>query len=87
MGLVTGATQPAELARIREITGDMPFLVPGVGAQGGDVAALMAAGQGGSLIINSSRAVLYASSAEDFAEAARATAIATRDEINEHRHR
>jgi orotidine-5'-phosphate decarboxylase len=87
IGLVTGATQPAELARIRAITGAMPFLVPGVGAQGGDVAALMAAGQGGSLIINSSRAILYASADEDFAAAARATAIATRDEINGHRHR
>lgn len=85
IGLVTGATQPQELARIRAISGDMPFLVPGVGAQGGDVEALMAAGQGGMLIINSSRAVIYASDGEDFAIAARSVAMATRQEINQYR--
>ena len=85
IGLVTGATQPEELARIRAISGDMPFLVPGVGAQGGDVEALMTAGQGGMMIISSSRAVIYASSDEDFADAARAAATATRQEINRHR--
>jgi orotidine-5'-phosphate decarboxylase len=84
IGLVTGATHPAELARIREITGDMPFLVPGVGAQGGDVGALMAAGQGGMLIINSSRAIIYASEDDDFAAAARQAAASTVAEINRH---
>jgi orotidine-5'-phosphate decarboxylase len=84
IGLVTGATQPAELARIREITGDMPFLVPGVGAQGGDVGALMASGQGGMLIINSSRAIIYASEDDDFGDAARQAALSTVAEINRH---
>ena len=85
VALVVGATMPAELARIREITGDMTLLLPGIGAQGGDVAASMQAGQGGGLILSSSRAVLYASSADDFADAAREVARATRDEINLHR--
>ena len=85
VALVVGATMPAELARIREITGDMTLLLPGIGAQGGDVAASMQAGQGGGLILSSSRAVLYASSADDFADAAREVARVTRDEINLHR--
>jgi len=85
VALVVGATQPAELARIREITGDMTFLLPGVGAQGGDVAASVQAGQGGGLIVSSSRAILYASAGDDFADAARTVAMATRDAINEHR--
>ena len=83
--LVVGATYPDELASIRAIVGDMPLLVPGVGAQGGDVAAVLANGataDGTGLIINSSRAVLYASGGEDFASAARAVALKTRDEIN-----
>jgi orotidine-5'-phosphate decarboxylase len=63
----------------------MPFLVPGVGAQGGDVAALMAAGQGGMLIINSSRAIIYASEDDDFANAARQAARQTVADINLHR--
>ena len=63
----------------------MPFLVPGVGAQGGDVEALMTAGQGGMMIISSSRAVIYASSDEDFADAARSAAAATRQEVNQYR--
>ncbi|MFT4719442.1 MAG: orotidine-5'-phosphate decarboxylase [Candidatus Azotimanducaceae bacterium] len=85
IGLVMGATQPQELARIRELTGDMPFLVPGVGAQGGDVGALMSAGQGGMLIINSSRAIIYASDGDDFADAAQQAAAKTVAEINRHR--
>ena len=85
IALVTGATQPQELARIREITGDMTFLLPGIGAQGGDVAASLAAGAGGGLIVSSSRAVLYASDGNDFADAARQVAESTRTEINEHR--
>lgn len=86
--LVVGATAPAELAEIRRTVGDdMVFLVPGVGAQGGDVAATMAAGLVGDrgLIINTSRAVLYASAGEDFASAARSAALAARDEINTYR--
>ncbi|MCB1646686.1 MAG: orotidine-5'-phosphate decarboxylase [Pseudomonadales bacterium] len=83
IGLVVGATNPDELARIREITGDMTFLVPGIGAQGGDIAAVMAAGQGGHMILSSSRAVLYASADTDFAAAARTVAEATVREINE----
>ena len=86
-GLVVGATYPAELAAVRAIVGDLPLLVPGVGAQGGDVSATVGAGrdaQGFGMVINSSRAVLYASSGDDFAEAAREVAIATRDEIRTH---
>ncbi len=86
--LVVGATFPAEIARVRALVGDMPLLVPGIGAQGGDVAATLAAGRtaaGTGLIINSSRAVLYAGHDEDFASAARRVALATRDEINLHR--
>jgi orotidine-5'-phosphate decarboxylase len=85
IALVTGATQPSELARIREITGDMPFLLPGIGAQGGDVASSLKAGKGGGLIVSSSRAVLYASDGDDFDEAARQVANSTRTEINEHK--
>ncbi len=83
-GLVVGATYPSELGRVREIVGDLPILVPGVGAQGGDVTATVTAGQDSSglgLMINSSRAVLYASSGDDYAEAACAVATATCDEI------
>ena len=77
-------TYPAELARVRAIVGDMPLLVPGIGAQGGDVEAVVRAGRDSSgygLIINSSRAVLYASSGNDYADRARAVASATRDAI------
>jgi orotidine-5'-phosphate decarboxylase len=83
-GLVVGATYPDELRQVRGIVGDLPLLVPGVGAQGGDVEATVAAGRDGTgfgMVINSSRAVLYASSGADFAEAARAEAIRTRDAI------
>jgi len=86
--LVVGATYPEELREIRAIVGDMPLLVPGVGAQGGDVAAVLANGataDGAGLIISSSRAVLYASGGEDYARAARAVALKTRDEINAQR--
>ena len=84
VGLVVGATYPAELARVRSIVGDMPLLVPGIGAQGGDVEAAVRAGRtkdGRGLIINSSRAVLYASNGRDFAEAARAVAMESRSSI------
>ncbi len=85
MALVVGATYPRELARVRCIVGDMPLLVPGVGAQGGDVEATVSAGRsasGSGMIINSSRAILYAGKGEDFAVAARGVAVATRDAIN-----
>jgi len=86
--LVVGATYPEELADIRSRVGDLPFLVPGVGAQGGDVAKVMAAGKtaaGTGLVISSSRAILYASSGDNFAEAARKAATELRDSINAHR--
>ena len=79
LGLVVGATYPAEIARVRALAPTLPLLVPGVGAQGGDAAAvLQAAGRQAPLIVNSSRAVLYASAGADFAERARAVAQATR---------
>tara|TARA_R110001583_G_scaffold195522_2_gene375133 strand:- start:46863 stop:47675 length:813 start_codon:yes stop_codon:yes gene_type:complete len=87
-GLVVGATFPAEIARVRELTGDMPLLVPGIGAQGGDIAATMQAGRtadGRGLMINSSRAILYAGKGEDFAAEARRVALETRDAINAQR--
>lgn len=86
-GLVVGATYPDELRQVRDIVGDLPLLVPGVGAQGGDVQATVQAGtapSGHGMVINSSRAILYASAADDFAAAARAEAIATRDAIRTH---
>jgi orotidine-5'-phosphate decarboxylase len=86
--LVLGATYPKEIAEVRAIAPEIPFLVPGVGAQGGDVKAVVESGKtkdGFGLVINSSRAILYASSGEDFAEAARKVAFATRDEINRFR--
>ncbi|PAS97987.1 MAG: orotidine-5'-phosphate decarboxylase [Candidatus Dactylopiibacterium carminicum] len=86
--LVVGATFPAELADVRSIVGDLPLLVPGIGAQGGDVQATVTAGKTASglgLMINSSRAILYAGKGEDFADAARKVALATRDEINRYR--
>jgi orotidine-5'-phosphate decarboxylase len=80
--LVVGATYPDELKIVRGIVGpDVCLLVPGVGAQGGDVQKTVQAG-GDNLIISSSRGILYASSGSDFAEAAGAAAIQTRDEIN-----
>ncbi len=88
--LVVGATFPAEIARVRGIVGDMPLLVPGIGAQGGDVQATVEAGRtanGLGLMINSSRAILYAAAkgSEDFAAAARRVAQETRDTINRYR--
>jgi orotidine-5'-phosphate decarboxylase len=84
VGLVVGATRPEELRSIRSICGDMTFLLPGVGAQGADVKEMVGAGQGGGMLVSSSRAVLYASEGEDFAESARQVAIDTRDEINKY---
>jgi orotidine-5'-phosphate decarboxylase len=86
--LVVGATWPQQLRDVRKIVGDMPFLVPGIGAQGGDVAAVVAngcTGDGTGLLVSSSRAILYASGGDDFADAARAAALTLRDDINRHR--
>jgi orotidine-5'-phosphate decarboxylase len=86
--LVVGATWPEQLREVRAIVGDVPFLVPGVGAQGGDVEAVVTNAKtddGSGLIVSSSRAILYASSGDDFAEAARDAAKALRDEINRYR--
>jgi orotidine-5'-phosphate decarboxylase len=83
--LVVGATYPRELAEVREIVGNMPLLVPGVGAQGGDVTQVVQNGQstaGAGLMISSSRGILYASAAENFASAARDAAQKLRDQIN-----
>lgn len=88
IGLVVGATFPAEIARVREIVGDMPLLVPGIGAQGGDIEATVNAGKTAKttgLMINSSRAILYAGKDENYAEAARRVAQETRDSINRYR--
>lgn len=85
IGLVVGATQPNELARVREIVGDLPLLVPGVGAQGGDAATVVrngATAEGTGLIVNSSRAILYASTESDFALAARSATMSLRDSLN-----
>ncbi len=78
--LVVGATYPTELADVRSIVGDMPLLVPGVGAQGGDAATVVEHGRastGRGLIVSSSRAILYASDGADFARAARTEAERT----------
>ena len=86
--LVVGATYPRELAEVRAIVGDMPLLVPGVGAQGGDVAAVVRNGKnsgGTGLIVSSSRAILYASPGDDFADAARRATHVLRAEINRYR--
>ena len=86
LGLVVGATYPAEIERVRAIAPTMPLLIPGVGAQGGDAAATVRAGWRGDaqttvapIIVNSSRAILYASSGADFAQAARREAAKTRE--------
>lgn len=81
LGLVVGATYPAEIERVRALAPTLPLLIPGVGAQGGDAAATVKAGwrADGPIIVNSSRAILYASSGPDFADAARREALRTRD--------
>jgi len=86
--LVVGATFPKELKEIRFIVGDMPFLVPGIGAQGGDVESAVVNGKtqkGTGMIINSSRGIIYANNKDDFAKAARKAAVNLRDEINQYR--
>lgn len=80
LGLVVGATYPQEIERVRAIAPTLPLLIPGVGAQGGDAVATVRAGlrSDGPIIVNSSRAILYASHGDDFAAAARAEALRTR---------
>jgi orotidine-5'-phosphate decarboxylase len=83
-GLVVGATYPRQLARVREIAPDLPVLLPGVGAQEGDLEAAVRAGvdgAGGGLVVNASRGVIYASNGDDWQSAARAAALALRDAI------
>ena len=85
LGLVVGATYPEELLLIRQSNPDMPLLIPGIGAQGGDLSKVVSYGvdkQGQKAIINSSRQIIYASREKDFAEAARQAAIELRDQIN-----
>lgn len=87
LGLVVGATYPAEIERVRALAPTLPLLIPGVGAQGGDAAATVRAGlrldasgaTTGAVVVNSSRAILYASTGADFAAAARQEALRTRD--------
>lgn len=88
IGLVVGATFPDELRRVRQLCPEMPLLIPGIGAQGGDVAATVRHGvdsSGERAIINSSRQVIYASREKDFALAARTVALRLREQINTHR--
>ena len=86
LGLVVGATYPAEIERVRAIAPTLPLLIPGVGAQGGDAVATVKAGWRGDahatvapIIVNSSRAILYASAGADFAQAARMEAARMRE--------
>ena len=88
LGLVVGATYPAEVARVRELAPTLPLLIPGVGAQGGDAAATVRAGwrgrdgkTTGAIVVNSSRSILYAAADDGFAAAARAEALRTRDQL------
>jgi orotidine-5'-phosphate decarboxylase len=84
LGLVVGATFPSELARVRELAPELPLLIPGVGAQGGDVEQTVKAGRrkdGYGMMINSSRAILYADSGANFGQAAAQAAQTTRDQI------
>jgi orotidine-5'-phosphate decarboxylase len=86
--LVTGATWPEQLREVRALIGDMPLLVPGIGAQGGDVEAVVRNGRsanGNGLLISSSRAILYAGNDEAFAKAARSATQELRDTINRYR--
>lgn len=85
VSLVVGATWPEQLREVRAIVGDMPFLVPGVGAQGGDVEAVVThakTADGIGLMVSSSRAILYASNGDDYADAAAREARTLRDAIN-----
>lgn len=82
--LVVGATAPEQMARVRAVTGEMPFLIPGIGKQGGDLAATIANGRnsrGQGMIINSSSGIIFASPGENFATAARDAAVKLHDDI------
>lgn len=83
LGLVVGATYPAEIERVRALAPTLPLLIPGVGAQGGDALATVQAGwrEHGPIVVNLSRTVLYASAGVDFAQAARQVAMQTRDQL------
>jgi orotidine-5'-phosphate decarboxylase len=83
LGLVVGATFPAELARVRELAPTLPLLIPGIGTQGGDIEATVRAAwrPGAPILVSSSRAILYAGSGDDFATAARRAALGTRDAL------
>ncbi len=86
--LVVGATYPTDLKKVRVIIGDMPILIPGIGVQGGEIAATAAAGKdsrGWGMIINSSRGIIFASKEDDFAQAARRATEELRMEINRFR--
>lgn len=88
IGMVVGATYPEQLQSVRALCPDQVILLPGLGAQGGDVQASVQAGEdkhGGSLLCSSSRGILYASASKDFAEAARSEAQRLRDHINRYR--
>lgn len=88
LGLVVGATYPNEIRNVRRIAPNLPLLVPGIGAQGGDVHAAVRAGitaQKTGMVINSGRAIIYASRDRNWKRAARQAAIATRDAINQAR--
>jgi len=88
IGLVVGATRPADLRRVRSLVPEMPLLIPGIGAQKGDLAATVRFGcdpKGEMAVINVGRAILYASGGADFAEKARTAALAYRDRINAYR--
>ena len=88
IGLVVGATYPEELRLIRQSHPDMPLLIPGIGAQGGELASAVRYGidsQGEKAIISSSRQVIYASRQKDFAQTARLVALSLRDQINSYR--
>ena len=88
LALVVGATFPKEIEVVRGIVGEMPLLIPGIGAQGGDVEATVRAGRtanGTGMLINSSRTIIYAGSGDDFAPAAAEAARKTRDTINAYR--
>ena len=88
IGLVVGATYPEELKTIRQSHPDMPLLIPGIGAQGGDLATTVRYGvdaNGEKAIINSARQIIYASREKDFAVAARKAALTLREQINQER--
>ena len=88
--LVTGATYPDELARVRQVVGDMPLLVPGIGAQGGNVQEVLHCGQdqqGEGLVISSSRGIIFADSSLAFAQAAAGVVQDAKDEVNKIRYK